>query len=104
MIVDIKSGHIFGNVIAYVYTIEFQKRGLPHCHALFTWDRNSKILTLDSLDCYVKAEILDDNPKLRDLVISYMLHGPRTESLVCLDHQTNNCSKIFPTKLCSEIW
>ena len=24
-------GHIFGQVAAYMWTVEFQKRGLPHC-------------------------------------------------------------------------
>ena len=31
---DILKRHLLGNVIAYVYTIEFQKRGLPHAHML----------------------------------------------------------------------
>ncbi|KAI3505327.1 hypothetical protein L1887_27407 [Cichorium endivia] len=25
----------FGEISAYLYTIEFQKRGLPHCHTLW---------------------------------------------------------------------
>ena len=28
---DIDKGRLFGKVAAYVYTIEFQKRGLPQC-------------------------------------------------------------------------
>ena len=32
---DIKVG-VLGELNAYVYTIEFQKCGLPHCHFLFT--------------------------------------------------------------------
>ncbi|GKD31695.1 putative PIF1 DNA helicase/replication protein A1-like protein [Tanacetum coccineum] len=31
---DLKERHIFGHVKGAVYTIEFQKRGLPHCHIL----------------------------------------------------------------------
>jgi len=26
--------HIFGSVLSFLYVIEFQKRGLPHCHLL----------------------------------------------------------------------
>ncbi len=31
---DILKENIFGKVLAYLYTIEFQKRGLPHAHVL----------------------------------------------------------------------
>ena len=31
---DILKRHLLGHVIAYVYTIKFQKRGLPHAHML----------------------------------------------------------------------
>jgi hypothetical protein len=34
LIQDIKTNHIFGVPVAYVYVIEFQKRGLPHAHIL----------------------------------------------------------------------
>ena len=29
---DLLDGHVLGQVTAYVYTIEFQKRGLQHAH------------------------------------------------------------------------
>ena len=32
MLATIKSGTIFGTIIADLYVVEFQKRGLPHCH------------------------------------------------------------------------
>lgn len=35
LIKEILNGTLFGTIIAYVYTIEFQKRGLPHAHMLF---------------------------------------------------------------------
>ena len=31
---DIRSGQIFGPIVAILYSIEFQKRGLPHVHIL----------------------------------------------------------------------
>ncbi|GBO03346.1 hypothetical protein AVEN_171029-1 [Araneus ventricosus] len=35
---DICKHGIFGTVLAYIYVIEFQKRGLPHAHILLTLD------------------------------------------------------------------
>jgi len=35
----------FGEVAAFVYVIEFQKRGLPHVHVLITLKYNFKITT-----------------------------------------------------------
>ena len=35
VLLTIKSGTIFGPIIADLYVVEFQKRGLPHCHFLF---------------------------------------------------------------------
>ena len=39
----IKSGKIFRTIIADLYVIEFQKRGLPHCHFLFWLHPNHKL-------------------------------------------------------------
>jgi len=36
LIHDVTKGKIFGDVLAYAYSIEFQKRGLPHVHLLLT--------------------------------------------------------------------
>ena len=34
LISDLMSKHVLGTPLAHVYTIEFQKRGLPHAHIL----------------------------------------------------------------------
>ena len=34
LICDLIGNKIFGHVLAYCYSIEFQKRGLPHAHIL----------------------------------------------------------------------
>ncbi|XP_074318412.1 uncharacterized protein LOC141655221 [Silene latifolia] len=39
---DLKERHIFGRTRAVVYTIEFQKRGLPHAHILLFLQRDDK--------------------------------------------------------------
>ncbi|XP_073302966.1 uncharacterized protein [Primulina huaijiensis] len=41
---------IFGRVAVYVYVIEFQKRGLPHCHMLIILATDSKINSPDMFD------------------------------------------------------
>ena len=56
---DIKKNGIFGKVVASVYTIEFQKRGLPHMHLLIFLDPNDKIRTPEDADQVSCAQIPD---------------------------------------------
>ncbi|RWS00631.1 uncharacterized protein B4U80_11542, partial [Leptotrombidium deliense] len=74
--------NVFGTVRAYVYTIEFQKRGLPHMHFLVTL--KNKLLNADDIDNFIRAEIPDKSkfPKLWYKVTKHMLHGPRTDSML----------------------
>lgn len=87
---------IFGQIRAYVYTIEFQKRGLPHMHLLVTL--HEKLLTPELLDRYVCAEIPDKNndPDLYNKVIKHMSHGPHTDTSPCWNAETETCSKNYP--------
>lgn len=55
----ILKNEMFRKVIAYVYTIEFQKRDLPHAYLLITLHFEKKIITfkqVDSLIFYVKIK------------------------------------------------
>jgi len=45
----IKKG-VKGKVKAYMWVIEFQKRGLPHCHLLLCYEDDDKIRTPEQLD------------------------------------------------------
>jgi hypothetical protein len=67
-----------GKVLSYVYTIEFQKRGLPHIHMMLTLDESSRPSTPADVDALVCAEIpsMEDEPNLHDIVARCMLHGP----------------------------
>ncbi|XP_073138923.1 uncharacterized protein [Henckelia pumila] len=69
---------IFGTVSAYVYVVEFQKKGLPHAHMLVILKQEHKINTVDLFDCYVSAEVPDQDihPRLHSLVVRHMMHGP----------------------------
>ena len=58
---DITQKHVFGVPLAFIYVIEFQKRGLPHCHILLILQHTSKPASPDDYDAYVSAEIPDVN-------------------------------------------
>ncbi|XP_028649272.2 uncharacterized protein LOC114645606 [Erpetoichthys calabaricus] len=75
---DILEKNIFCNVLAYIFVIEFQKRGLPHCHMSLTLDSQSKIRTKDDIDKYVCAELPNPeiHPRLFQIVTKCMVHGP----------------------------
>nr|XP_009804055.1 PREDICTED: uncharacterized protein LOC104249342 [Nicotiana sylvestris]XP_016469133.1 PREDICTED: uncharacterized protein LOC107791559 [Nicotiana tabacum] len=85
---DILKRQIFGRVAGFMYTIEFQKCGLPHAHFLIILTDDHKLLIPESYDKFVCAE-LPDSKKDRDrysLVIKHMMHGP--------------CGKLNPTNIC----
>ena len=48
-----------GLVVAYVSTIEFQKRGLPHIHVMPTLEESDRPTTPEEIDMLVSAEIPD---------------------------------------------
>ncbi|XP_027082486.1 uncharacterized protein [Coffea arabica] len=75
---EIVKKKIFGEVVACVHVIEFQKRGLPHAHLLVILKPEFKPLNSDSYDRIVSAEIPDPEKQsyLYNLVIKHMMHGP----------------------------
>ncbi|GJR23423.1 DNA helicase [Tanacetum coccineum] len=66
------------DVKTLLYTIEFQKRGLPHCHTLLWVDSSSKIQDASQIDKYISAELPDpmEDPKGYKVVSKLMMHGP----------------------------
>jgi hypothetical protein len=74
---DIKDD-VLGNVIAKIWVIEFQKRGLPHAHILFILNETSKLRTTKDYNLMVSTEIsnLIRHPKAYKIVASCMVHGP----------------------------
>ncbi|XP_075083234.1 uncharacterized protein LOC142166986 [Nicotiana tabacum] len=85
---DILKRNIFGKVAAFMYTIKFQKRGLPHAHFLIILTNEYKILTPEAYDNIISAEIPDENaePDLHSLVLKHMMHDP--------------CGNLNPTNSC----
>jgi hypothetical protein len=95
---DIKKG-IFGKVAGMVYTVEFQKRGLPHMHLLLFLHQQDKIREPKHVDDIVCAQIPDPvtQPLLYETVTKTMIHGPcghDNPSAVCMVDRA--CSKRFP--------
>ncbi|KAJ0495305.1 putative helitron helicase-like domain-containing protein [Helianthus annuus] len=95
----IKEDQTFGEVAAYLYTIEFQKRGLPHCHTLVWVTETNKIRDASDVDSYITAEFLDPNsePVLYKTITECMIHGPcglLNPNAPCM-HE-GKCSKHFP--------
>ena len=69
---------IFVSIAAYVYVVEFRKRGLPHSHFLIILESNSKLSTPEAFDQIVSAEIPNtkNHTHLRLAIIKHMMHGP----------------------------
>nr|GEY39738.1 DNA helicase [Tanacetum cinerariifolium] len=91
----------FGYMTAFLYTIEFQKRGLPHCHTLLWVGSGSKIKDARQIDNYISAEIPDHvkDPTWYKVVTELMIHGPCgvvNPSATCTENRT--CSKNFTKK------
>ena len=56
---DLLERHVLGHVTAFVYTIEFQKRGLPHAHMILFLADADKPRTTQDINNLVSAEIPD---------------------------------------------
>jgi hypothetical protein len=93
---DVVKKERLGVVAVWVYTIEFQKRGLPHAHIIVILEPGSVPRTPDAIDSLVTAEIPDptEEPELHRVVTSCMLHGPCTPSSMCW--KNGECGKGFP--------
>ncbi|CAB3235853.1 unnamed protein product [Arctia plantaginis] len=94
--------NIFGPSKAFVYSVEWQKRGLPHAHILL-WLANK--VQPDSIDAIISAEIPDQqqDPILHNIVIKNMIHGPcgfHNPASPCM--KENICSKKYPRHFISE--
>ncbi|MBW0490077.1 hypothetical protein O181_029792 [Austropuccinia psidii MF-1] len=57
---DLTVNKCLGTVLSYVYTIKFQKRGLPHAHMIMILAESSIPKTVRDIDALVCAEIPDE--------------------------------------------
>ena len=102
---DILESQIFGKIIANIYVIEWQKRGLPHAHILLCLEAAAKIVIVNQVDNLVNAEIPDKTKHklVFETVSSSMMHGPcglGYPNAPCM--KEGRCSKGFPKEFREE--
>ena len=96
---EIVKKQVLGEVAAYIYVIEFQKRGLPHMHMLLTLKAGSKLTTAAEVDALISAELPDPatDPSLHKIVSTSMIHRPcgvTNPDSPCM--KKGHCSKGYP--------
>jgi Helitron helicase-like domain at N-terminus len=108
MLQELRRDNIFGRHVASVYTVEFQKRGLPHAHILLFLDGKSQFDTPEKVDNVISAEIPDPvaDFELYNIITKFMIHGPcdsNKEASCMKDYGTGfSCSKNFPRSYMEE--
>lgn len=90
---------IFGETQCFMYSTEWQKRGLPHVHLLL-WLKEK--LRPNQIDDIISAEISDANidNKLNDTVVKNMIHGlcgALNMTSPCM--KDGKCTKKYPRAL-----
>jgi ATP-dependent DNA helicase PIF1 len=98
----INKSEIFGSVKCYMYTIEWQKRGLPHAHVLI-WLKEK--LRANKVDDIISAELPNPvtDPRLFEIVRTQMIHGPCgnvNQNSPCMKNK--QCTKRYPRPFLKE--
>ena len=109
---DILKKEVFGKINGCIYTIELQKRGLPHCHMLLILDRATKPVTTDDFDNFVGAELPNptNDSDLYETMTNTCLHGPCGSDFPlapCVKTNNNGtryCSKQYPKTFCNNTY
>nr|GEV59843.1 helitron helicase-like domain-containing protein [Tanacetum cinerariifolium] len=92
---------LYDAISRVLYTVEFQKRGLPHCHTLLWVHSENKIKQAEDVDQFISPELPDlkIDPEGYRVVFDLMMHGPcgaAKMSAPCM--KSDKCSKKFPKK------
>ncbi len=96
LIQDIRNDKL-GAWAAHLYTIEFQKRGLPHAHIIVFLKPQAKLRTPEDIDSLMSSEFPATNSTLFDQVKTFMVHRPcgaQNPHSPCMVDGV--CSKGFP--------
>jgi hypothetical protein len=102
---DLYKKNILGPVVAHIYVIEFQKRGLPHAHFLLIFKCGHKICSAVDVDKIVSCEIPDQTryPHLHSIIVKHNMHGPCGDlnpKNVCME-SNEKCKNKFPRDYCN---
>ncbi|CAO4381268.1 unnamed protein product [Caenorhabditis nigoni] len=113
---QIREPGMFGDVVWYNYSVEFQQRGMPHCHLLICL--KDGIVETDQIDEIISADVPDyptdtndpeyaDNLRYYNLVKDNMTHFPckNDPSAYCMKEKKphwKQCSKGFPKPLAEQ--
>jgi hypothetical protein len=98
----INKGHVFGATRCWMYSIEWQKRGLPHAHIL-VWLTDK--IKADQIDSVISAELPnpEQDPILSHVIQKNMIHGPCgtiNPHAACM--KDGKCTKRYPRSLLRE--
>ncbi|XP_017227630.2 uncharacterized protein LOC108192562 isoform X3 [Daucus carota subsp. sativus] len=102
---DLTDNHVLGKVIGVAYTIEFQKRGLPHAHIIVWLEESDKCHSTDDIDQLICAEIPDkESDEIGyDAVSRHMIHGPcGAYNIECPCMKDGKCTKYYPKEFTNE--
>ncbi|POS84474.1 hypothetical protein EPUL_005462, partial [Erysiphe pulchra] len=69
---DAKNRHIFGRIIGYTFSIEYQERGLPHVLILLYLHGDDVPKTPEQIDELVRAQIPTYDPVLAEIIKSQL--------------------------------
>ena len=112
---DLIHGQVLGQVNGFLWTVESQKRGLPHIHILLILSDHDRLITPEFVDNVISAEIPPDpseatseemrnaRQSLEDIVLQNMVHGPcgsANPNSPCMEN--GKCSKGFPKEFVKE--
>ena len=95
----------FGEPQAWLFSIEYQKRGLPHAHILL-WLKPACRIQPDDIDNVIVAELPshEADPVLHSIVKSNMVHGPcgieYNPHGVCMAN--GSCTKKYPREFVTQ--
>ena len=95
----VAKSHVFGPTRCWMYSIEWQKRGLPHAHILI-WLKDK--IKADQIDSVISAELPDPqhDPRLYEIIVKNMIHGPCgsvNPASPCM--KEGKCTKRYPMQL-----
>lgn len=98
----ITKNHIFGETLCWMYSVEWQKRGLPHAHVL-VWLKQKIMPT--QIDDVISAELPNPtaDPVLFESIRKHMIHGPCGElnsNSPCM--KEGKCTKRYPREMIQE--